>query len=134
MRLQIYMSPELSDKLVKEASEKKILPRKLADQILKEHFGISDGDKDYQTTLNMVINEIDQFLICQKTERTKEYFTLLDFESFRSIGAPSLRAAVGRGIAKYLKERKEIEYLREENGNICRTKNNHAAIYRILHE
>lgn len=49
-------------------------------------------------------------------------------ESFRSIGNPTLRSAVGRGIAKHLKEREEVEYLRDDEGNICRT-SNHAAIH-----
>ncbi len=129
MRLQLYLSPVLSDRLKKNASEKKISPRELADQILKDYFGITDEAKDYQITLTSVINEIELFL---KNNRGKETFTLLDFESFRSIGSPALRSAVGRGVAKYFKESKEIEYLRDEDGEICRTPNTHAAIYRII--
>lgn len=124
MRLQLYMSPELSDKLKEEALEKNVLPREVADRILKNYFGIKDEENDYQTSLGMVINEVDQYLL-NNSEGT---FTLLDFESFRSIGKPALRSAVGRGMAKYLKGREEVGYLRDEDGNICRT-NNHAALY-----
>lgn len=126
MRLQLYMSPELSDKLKEEALAENILPREVADRILKDYFGIKDEENDYQTALAMVINEVDQYLL-NNSEGT---FTLLDFDSFRSIGKPALRSAVGRGIAKYLKGREEVEYLRDEDGNICRT-NTHAAIYVI---
>ena len=124
MRLQLYMSPEISDKLKEEAWKNNVLPREAADRILKDYFGIKDEENDYQTALAMVINEVDQYLL-NNTEGT---FTLLDFESFRSIGKPTLRSAVGRGIAKHLKGCEEVEYLRDEEGNICRT-NNHAAIY-----
>lgn len=124
MRLQLYMSPELSDKLNEEALAKNIQPREVADRILKDYFGIKDEENDYQTALAMVSNEVDQFLL-NNSEGT---FTLLDFENFRSIGNPTLRSAVGRGIAKHLKEREEVEYLRDDEGNICRT-SNHAAIY-----
>ena len=124
MRLQLYTSPEFSDKLNEEALAKNIQPREVADRILKDYFGIKDEENDYQTALAMVSNEVDQFLL-NNSEGT---FTLLDFESFRSIGNPTLRSAVGRGIAKHLKEREEVEYLRDDEGNICRTKN-HAAIY-----
>ena len=125
MRLQLYMSPELSDKLEKEATQRNVLPRDLADQILKDYFGIKDEENDYKTTLGMVISEIDQYIM-NNAEGT--VFTLLDLESFRSIGRPALRSAVGRGIAKYLRDRKEVDYLRDDEGNICRT-NSHAAIY-----
>lgn len=118
------MSPELSDKLKEEALAKNIQPREVADRILKDYFGIKDEENDYQTALAMVSNEVDQFLL-NNSEGT---FTLLDFESFRSIGNNTLRSAVGRGIAKHLKEREEVEYLRDDEGNIYRTKN-HAAIY-----
>ena len=124
MRLQLYMSPELSDKLNEEALAKNIQPREVADRILKDYFGIKDEENDYQTALAMVSNEVDQFL----SNNSEGTFTLLDFESFRSIGNPTLRSAVGRGIAKHLKEREEVEYLRDDKGNICRT-SNHAAIY-----
>lgn len=124
MRLQLYMSPELSDKLKEEALAKNILPREAADRILKDYFGIKDKENDYQTALALVINEVNEYLL-NNSEGT---FTLLDFRSFRSIGKPTLRSAIGRGIAKYLKGRKEVEYLRDEDGNICRT-DNHAAIY-----
>lgn len=126
MRLQLYMSPELSDKLKEEALAENILPREAADRILKDYFGIKDEENDYQTVLAMVINEVDQYLL-NNSEGT---FTLLDFDSFRGIGKPTLRSAVGRGMAKYLKGREEVEYLRDEDGNICRT-NNHAAIYAL---
>lgn len=132
MRLQLYLSPELSDKLRKTALERKMLPRELADQILKEYFGIAGGEEgDYRVVLQRVIDEIDQFLLDKNVEET---FTLLDFESFRRIGRPALRSAVGRGVAKYLKGHEKVGYLRDEDGNICRTKNNHAAIYRIVHD
>lgn len=124
MRLQLYMSPELSDKLNEEALAKNIQPREVADRILKDYFGIKDEENDYQTALARVSNEVDQFLL-NNSEGT---FTLLNIENFRSIGNPTLRSAVGRGIAKHLKEREEVEYLRDDEGNICRTKN-HAAIY-----
>lgn len=124
MRLQLYMSPELSDRLKKEALEKNVQPKEVADRILKDYFGIKDEENDYQTSLGMVIKEVDQYLL-NNSEGT---FTLLDFESFRSIGKPALRSAVGRGVAKYLKGREEVGYLRDTDGNICRT-NNHAAIY-----
>ncbi len=129
MRLQLYLSPELSDRLARNALDRNMSPRELADKILKDYFGITDEEKDYQTTLNSVINEIELFIVNPKG---KETFTLLDFESFRSIGSPALRSAVGRGVAKYFKESKEIEYLRDEDGEICRTPNTHAAIYRII--
>lgn len=129
MRLQLYLSPELSDRLAKNALDRNMSPRELADKILKDYFGITDEEKDYQTTLNSVINEIELFLMNKKG---KETFTLLDFESFRSIGTSALRSAVGRGVAKHFKECKEIEYLRNENGEICRTPSTHAAIYRIV--
>lgn len=128
MRLQIYMSPLLGDRLCQEAAARQMAPRELADQILKEYFGITDKEENYQTSLAMVISEVDQFL---SDENAKSTFTLLDFESFRSIRAAALRSAVGRGIAKYLKGREDVGYCRDENGNICRT-NNHAAIYRII--
>lgn len=35
MRLQLYLSPELSDKLKEEALVKNIQPREVADRILK---------------------------------------------------------------------------------------------------
>ena len=124
MRLQLYLSPELSEKLNDEAKEKSLLPRDVADQILKNHFGIKDEENDYQTALKLVISEVDKY-ISNNSEGT---FTLLDFESFRKIGNPVLRSAVGRGIAKHLKGRDEVEYLRDEDGNICRN-NNHASIY-----
>ena len=124
MRLQLYMSPELSDKLNEEALAKNIQPREVADRILKDYFGIKDEENDYQTALAMVSNEVDQFL----SNNSEGTFTLLDFENFRSIGNPTLRSAVGRGIAKHLKEREEVEYLRDDKGNICRT-SNHAAIH-----
>ena len=124
MRLQLYMSPELSDKLNEEALAKNIQPREVADRILKDYFGIKDEENDYQTALAMVSNEVDQFL----SNNSEGTFTLLDFENFRSIGNPTLRSAVGRGIAKHLKEREEVEYLRDDEGNICRT-SNHAAIH-----
>ena len=38
MRLQIYMSPMLSERLCKEALDKQMKPCELADQILKDHF------------------------------------------------------------------------------------------------
>ena len=101
MRLQLYLSPELSDKLSKAALDRKMLPRELADQILKEYFGIAGGKEDnYRVVLRRVIDEIDQFLLDKNVEET---FTLLDFENFRKIGRPALRSAVGRGVAKYLK-------------------------------
>ncbi|MGO4865382.1 hypothetical protein [Ligilactobacillus ruminis] len=109
-----------------EALAKNILPREVADQILKDYFGIKDEENDYQTALAMVSNEVDQYVL----NNSKGTFTLLDFESFRSIGKPALRSAVGRGIAKYLKGREEVDYLRDDEGNICRT-NNHAAIYSL---
>ena len=129
MRLQLYLSPELSDKLKEEALVKNIQPREVADRILKDYFGIKDEENDYKTALGMVGNEVDQYLL-NNSEGT---FTLLDFDSFRSIGKPALRSAVGRGMAKYLKGREEVEYLRDENGNICRT-DNHAAIYVLSNE
>ena len=129
MRLQLYTSPELSDKLKEEALAKNIQPGEVADRILKDYFGIKDEENDYQTALAMVSNEVDQFLL-NNSEGT---FTLLDFESFRSIGNHTLRSAVGRGIAKHLKEREEVECLRDDEGNICRTKN-HAAIYVLKKE
>ena len=116
--IQIYMSPELSDKLIEEALAKNIQPREVADRILKDYFGIKDEENDYQTALAMVSNEVDQFLL-NNSEGT---FTLLDFESFRSIGNHTLRSAVGRGIAKHLKGREEVKYLRDDEGNICITK------------
>ena len=129
MRLQLYLSPELSDKLKEEALVKNIQPREVADRILKDYFGIKDEENDYKTALGMVVNEVDQYLL-NNSEGT---FTLLDFDSFRSIGKPALRSAVGRGMAKYLKGREEVEYLSDENGNICRT-DNHAAIYVLSNE
>lgn len=126
MRLQLYMSPELSKKLNDEAQEKGILPRELADHILKDCLGIKDREIDYQNALSLVISEVDKYIL-NNAEGT---FTLLDFESFRSLGSPVLRSAVGRGIAKYLKGRDEVEYLRDEDGNICRN-NNHASIYKL---
>ena len=50
MRLQIYMSPVLGERLYQEASEKHMEPRELADQILKDYFGIKEGEEDYQTS------------------------------------------------------------------------------------
>lgn len=128
MRLQLYISPVLSDRLYTEAAARQMTPRELADQILKDYFGITDKEENYQTSLAMVINEVNQFL---SDENAKGTFTLLDFDSFRSIGTSALRSAVGRGIAKYLKGREDVVYCRDENGNICRT-NNHAAIYKII--
>ena len=134
MRLQIYMSPVLGERLYQEASEKHMEPRELADQILKDYFGIKEGEEDYQTSLSRVMEEIDQFLSDEeKVKKANGTFTLIDFENFRSIGTPAMRSAVGRGIAKYLKGNKNVEYCRDENGNICRTKG-HAAIYRVIEE
>ena len=127
MRLQIYMSPMLSERLCKEALDKQMKPCELADQILKDHFGIRE-DK----ALHNLIEEIDQFLKDdEKVKKVGGTFTLLDFESFRSIGTPAVRSAVGRGIAKYFKERKDVEYCRDANGEICRTRSRHAAIYKV---
>lgn len=132
MRLQIYMSPMLSERLCKEALDKQMKPRELADQILKDYFGIREDKEDYQKALHNLIEEIDQFIEDdEKVKKAGDTFTLLDFESFRSIGTPAVRSAVGRGIAKYLKERKDVEYCRDENGEICRTRSRHAAIYKI---
>ena len=123
MRLQIYMSPMLSERLCKEALDKQMKPCELADQILKDHFGIREDKEDYQK---------DQFLKDdEKVKKVGGTFTLLDFESFRSIGTPAVRSAVGRGIAKYFKERKDVEYCRDANGEICRTRSRHAAIYKV---
>ena len=75
---------------------------------------------------------MDQFIEDdEKVKKAGDTFTLLDFESFRSIGTPAVRSAVGRRIAKYLKERKDVEYCRDRNGEICRTRSRHAAIYKI---
>ena len=104
----------------------------LADQILKDHFGIREDKEDYQKALHNLIEEIDQFLKDdEKVKKVGGTFTLLDFESFRSIGTPAVRSAVGRGIAKYFKERKDVEYCRDANGEICRTRSRHAAIYKV---
>ena len=62
MRLQIYMSPMLSERLCKEALDKQMKPCELADQILKDHFGIREDKEDYQKALHNLIEEIDQFL------------------------------------------------------------------------
>ena len=118
MRLQLYMSPELSEKLNEEALAKNIQPGEVADRILKDYFGIKDEENDYQTALAMVSNEVDQFL----SNNAEGTFTLLDFENFRSIGNPTLRSAVGRGIAKHLKEREEVEYLRDDEGTFAEQK------------
>ena len=132
MRLQIYMSPMLSERLCKEALDKQMKPCELADQILKDHIGIREDKEDYQKALHNLIEEIDQFLKDdEKVKKVGGTFTLLDFESFRSIGTPAVRSAVGRGIAKYFKERKDVEYCRDANGEICRTRSRHAAIYKV---
>lgn len=132
MRLQIYMSPMLSERLCKEALDKQMKPCELADQILKDHFGIREDKEDYQKALHNLIEEIDQFLKDdEKVKKVGGTFTLLDFESFRSIGTPAVRSAVGRGIAKYFKERKDVEYCRDANGEICKTRSRHAAIYKV---
>lgn len=82
--------------------------------------------------MHNLIEEIDQFLKDdEKVKKVGGTFTLLDFESFRSIGTPAVRSAVGRGIAKYFKERKDVEYCRDANGEICRTRSRHAAIYKV---
>ena len=52
MRLQIYMSPMLSERLCKEALDKQMKPCELADQILKDHFGIREDKEDYQKALH----------------------------------------------------------------------------------
>ena len=132
MRLQIYMSPMLSERLCKEALDKQMKPCELADQILKEHFWIREDKEDYQKSFHNLIEEIDQFLKDdEKVKKVGGTFTLLDFESFRSIGTPAVRSAVGRGIANYFKDRKDVEYCRDANGEICRTRSRHAAIYKI---
>lgn len=61
-------------------------------------------------------------------------FTLLDFESFRSIVTPAIQSVVDREIAKYFKERKDVEYCRDEDGKICRTRSRHAVIYKIMYD
>ena len=84
MRLQIYMSPVLGERLYQEASEKHMEPRELADQILKDYFGIKEGEEDYQTSLSRVMEEIDQFLADEeKVKKANGTFTLIDFENFR---------------------------------------------------
>ena len=73
MRLQIYMSPVLGERLYQEASEKHMEPRELADQILKDYFGIKEGEEDYQTSLSRVMEEIDQFLADEEKVKSKRY-------------------------------------------------------------
>lgn len=100
-----------------------------------EYVYTPNDKEDYQKALHTLIEEIDQFI--EDDENVKKAggtFTLLDFESFRSIGTPAVRSAVGRWIAKYFKERKDVEYCRDENGEICRTRSRRAAIYKIRQE
>ena len=130
MKLQLYLSPELSDKMASEASQKGMEIRELAIQKLNECYKIVDTGNDYQAVLANVKRELEEFVL----NSTVETFSLIDLTSFKEIYRSSLRAAVGRGIAKYVKDNKQgiIDYLRDEKGQICRDTYSHSAIYKVL--